>query len=241
MPEPETPEVDAADTADAPRWGLGEVLLGYLVAFVLSNLAVGLYAAVNDLDEATFGVVVVGLSALWTGLFGTVLYVTKGLGNVRRDLALRFERTDIPLGLVIGLASQLALVWLVYLPWRLLDDTLSDRLEEPARDLTDLAAGPRIYILGFMIVVITPVVEELFFRGLLQGALLRRFSPPAAIALSSLAFGLAHQQGLQLLGLVAFGLVLGYMAWRTGRLGLSICTHAFFNLVTVVALAAERS
>ena len=234
MPEPD----DAADPAGRPPWTIGQVLLGYLVAFVVSNFAVVAYASANDLDEATFGIVVVGLLSLWTCLFGTVIVLARN--RITTDLGLRFAWSDLPVGAAIGLVSQIALVWLVYLPWRMLDDTLGKRLEEPARELTDLAAGPRLYILGVMIVVVTPFVEELFFRGLLQGALMRRFSPPAAIALSSLGFGLAHQQGLQLLGLVAFGLVLGYVAWRTGRLGLCIAAHAAFNLVTVLALAAER-
>lgn len=234
MPAPD----DTADAAAPPPWTIGQVLLGYLAAFVVSNFAVIVYASANDLDDATFGIVVVGLLALWTGLFGTVIVLARN--RITTDVGLRFAWFDVPLGVVVGIVSQIALIWLVYLPWRALDKTLSDRLEEPARELTDLAAGPRLYVLAVMIVLVTPVVEELFFRGLLQGALLRRFSPPAAIALSSLGFGLAHVQGLQLLGLVAFGLVLGYIAWRTGRLGLCIVTHAAFNLVTVLALAADR-
>ena len=33
-----------------------------------------------------------------------------------------------------------------------------------------------------------------------------------------------------------FGLVAGYCAQRTGRLGMSICAHAGFNATTVVVL-----
>jgi membrane protease YdiL (CAAX protease family) len=195
-------------------------------------MAVGLYAGITgaDLGDPTLGVAVVGLLGLWAGLLGTVAYV--GLDR----LNLSFKPLDAPLGAVLGLVSQFGLLFLVYLPWRLIDHNLEKRLEEPAKDLTDLAHGPGLVLLAVLIVVGTPIVEELFFRGVLQGALLQRMRPAAAIAASSVAFGLAHQQVLQLPGLVAFGAVLGYLAWRTQRLGPSIVTHAVFNLATVVLL-----
>jgi membrane protease YdiL (CAAX protease family) len=214
------------------RWGVGHALVGYVAAFLLSNIAVGIYAGITgvDLADPTLGVAVVGLVGLWAGLLGTVAYV----GFERFDI--RPRPRDIPLGAVLGVVSQFGLLFLVYLPWRLIDKNLDKRLEEPAKDLTDLAHGAGLVVLAVLIVVGTPIVEELFFRGVLQGALLQRMRPAAAIAASSLAFGLAHQQVLQLPGLVAFGGVLGYLAWRTQRLGPSIVTHAAFNLATVLVL-----
>ena len=81
-----------------------------------------------------------------------------------------------------------------------------------------------------MIVVATvigaPFFEELFFRGVLLRALARLFGrwggwvgPALAIVVSGTLFGLAHAESLQLLGLAVFGVILGAVSYRTGRLG----------------------
>lgn len=92
-------------------------------------------------------------------------------------------------------------------------------------------------------VVAAPLVEELFFRRILQGWLEKRL-PEAdgalAIALSAAAFALAHQgQGLAFVPLFPFGLVLGFIARRTGSIVPCILLHALFNAVSVGLLLAS--
>ena len=93
-----------------------------------------------------------------------------------------------------------------------------------------------IAILFLFLAVGAPLVEELFFRGLLQRSLARRFGPVVAVGGSAVAFGLAHFEALQLAALILFGLVLGLLADRTGRLGPGIVAHATFNAATVLTL-----
>jgi uncharacterized protein len=57
---------------------------------------------------------------------------------------------------------------------------------------------------------------------------------------SSVVFGLAHFEPLQLPALILFGVVLGVLAQRTGRLGPGIVAHATFNAVTVLSLTLSR-
>ena len=92
-------------------------------------------------------------------------------------------------------------------------------------------------------IVAAPLVEELFFRRILQGWLEKRL--PAsdgalAIGLSAAAFALAHQgQGLAFVPLFPLGIVLGMMANRTGSIVPCILLHAFFNAVSVILLLAS--
>ncbi len=51
-------------------------------------------------------------------------------------------------------------------------------------------------MLVLVAVVFAPLVEELFFRGLLLRSLQRRVGTGRAVALSSVLFGLAHPQPL---------------------------------------------
>jgi membrane protease YdiL (CAAX protease family) len=85
-----------------------------------------------------------------------------------------------------------------------------------------------------------PLVEELFFRGLLFRALLGRTPVPVAVVVSSLLFALAHFEAVQFAGLAVFGVVLALLAWRTGRLMPGIGAHAAFNLAAVVSVVHIR-
>ena len=54
-----------------------------------------------------------------------------------------------------------------------------------------------------------------------------------------LLFGLAHGEWVQLAGLAAFGMILATVSYRTGRLGMNMVAHASFNLVAIIAIAAN--
>jgi uncharacterized protein len=88
--------------------------------------------------------------------------------------------------------------------------------------------------------VMAPVFEEIFWRGLLQGSLLKRGLPPVlAIGIASVLFAATHFQLLQLPGLTIAGAVFGTLAYRAGRLGPAMAAHFTFNMVTVIALLAS--
>lgn len=80
--------------------------------------------------------------------------------------------------------------------------------------------------------VIAPVTEELMFRKLLLDRL-RPYGGRFAIIASALCFGLFHGNLNQLFYAVAIGLVLGYVALRTGRIWQNILLHAMINFISV--------
>ncbi|MGH2684733.1 MAG: lysostaphin resistance A-like protein [Actinomycetota bacterium] len=173
----------------------------------------------------------------WAATLGITWWAVQRKGNgLVHDLGLRVVRRDVPVGLAIGAATQVLLVPLLYLPiLRLLDRTTDDVAEE-ARQLTDRATGLGVLLLILVVVLAAPVVEEIFYRGLLLRSLERRFGDGWALLISSVVFGAAHLQALQLPALVLFGLVAASMAQRSGRLGPSIFAHIAFNAVTVALL-----
>ena len=235
--EPAAPGTPEAET---PRWGFRDALVGLLLAFVLSLLAGSGYVLVTGEDEVTLGVTIASLLGQWTGLAGAVVLAcrSKGSGDLGRDFGLRLERRDLLPGVLAGVLSQVVLIPLLYLPFDLLGFDFD--VSEEAQDVIDRASGPGLAVLALCIVIGAPLVEELFFRGLLQRSIHRRLGPAAAIGVSALLFGLTHFQPLQLLGLVAFGVVLGVLAHRAGRLGPALVAHVAFNATTVVWLVASR-
>jgi uncharacterized protein len=211
-----------------------------VVAQLLVVVALGIWSGVTGRRQLSFGAIALGQLALWTGLLGAPLYATyrKGRASLARDFGLVVRANDVGLGLAVGLASQLLLVPLIYLPFHSLLKGKS--LDQPAKDLADKAHGPTFLLLAVVIVVGAPVVEELFFRGLLLRAVARRFGDGWGLAVSSVVFALAHFEGIQLPALIAVGVVFGLLALRRGRLGPGIFAHAAFNAVVVAILAHGR-
>lgn len=92
-------------------------------------------------------------------------------------------------------------------------------------------------------VVAAPVYEELFFRGILQPALARAGrSPWVGIVLTGLLFGAFHHAVPDtMLPLALFGVVLGFVAAKSGSLIPAILLHAVFNARTVAAVLLAPS
>jgi membrane protease YdiL (CAAX protease family) len=145
---------------------------------------------------------------------------------------------DVPLGLVVGIVAQVVLLPLLYLPSFELTGTNTDELSRPAEDLAARAGGTVSWLLFALLVgILAPMVEELFYRGLLLRSLEKRgFAPWIAVVLSAVLFAAMHMQPLQFPGLLLFGLISGALAVRTGRLGASVFAHIGFNMTTVVIL-----
>ena len=128
---------------------------------------------------------------------------------------------------------------MVYLPLQgIWPDTFStDRLEQRARDLYDHASGAGVLLLVLAVVIGAPIVEELVYRGLLQGSVTRgRREWWGVIGIAAL-FALIHFQPVEIPGLFSIGLVLGACALLTRRLGLGVVTHMAFNATGLLMVA----
>lgn len=173
---------------------------------------------------------------LWACLAGIPIAfaIVKGRGVVA-DLGLRMKAIDVPIGLAIGVATQWILVPLVYLALRPLFG--KQDVSAAARELTDRATDPLSMILVFVIVAIgAPVAEEIYFRGMAQRIFGRRLKPQWAIVAAAAFFAATHLQELQFPALFGFGVILGFLAWRAGRLGPAIWAHVGFNTAAAVGL-----
>jgi membrane protease YdiL (CAAX protease family) len=84
-------------------------------------------------------------------------------------------------------------------------------------------------------VLVTPLVEELFFRGYVQPRWSQRLGPGWGLAATALLAALFSLNLLTLLPLFIVHLALGYLAWRWGNLAPSWLAHAVYNLLLVLA------
>lgn len=230
--------------ASPPRWGLGDVAAGWLVvqvfALLWGTLVLGATGHVGQgFEDLPLSVVAVVQLGLALGFFAVPWYVTTRKGNgIVVDLGLRATAHDLWQGGLAGAVLQLVAIPVLYVPLLEVLGKSSSDLEGPAKSLSDRAHGTTGVVLLVVIVgVLAPIFEEIFFRGLVQRALLKRGVPPGgAIGLTALVFAITHFELLQLPGLLLAGALFGTLAHRTGRLGPAIAAHVGFNMVTVIAL-----
>lgn len=87
--------------------------------------------------------------------------------------------------------------------------------------------------------IITPIMEELIFRGLIFKRIRRIVSAKRAIIASALFFGLYHGNLVQTIYGILCGLLLGYLYEKFGSLKAPIFAHMLMNIVACVLTEAD--
>ena len=105
--------------------------------------------------------------------------------------------------------------------------------------LQDTFLGMSRNVFGILsITVMAALVEELLFRGAIQGHLLRKgMKPLHAILISSAIFGIIHMNPIQVPFAFAIGLIFGWLYYRTGSLVPGIIGHFINNSVACIQMA----
>lgn len=217
--------------------------MGFAAGLIVAAVTAGVAESLTGYSPSSSAPIPLAVSAanllgLWAGLVGAVLVFSRrwGRGHLSTDFGFRVGAWwDIPLGVAVGVACQYGLVPLLYLPFEQLDRNLAHQLSQPTtRDTGAVHTPGGLAVLLLFLAVGAPLVEELFFRGLLLRSMAASLSAPVAIVVSGILFGLAHFEAVQFAGLAAVGVVFGALAWFTGRLGPSIGAHMAFNTVAVL-------
>jgi hypothetical protein len=113
-------------------------------------------------------------------------------------------------------------------------------LQEPVRILAGTVRdGDLVGFLSYALaaVVITPLAEEILFRGLLFGWLRRSLGAVAAALVSGALFAAVHFSLTALAQLVILGVFLAYLYQRSGSLWVAAFFHAVFNAASIGRIA----
>ena len=121
--------------------------------------------------------------------------------------------------------SMLALNILVQ--WLPLENVLENQFE----GLTHTFLG------ALTISLLAPVLEEVMFRGAIQGYLTRKLGNPwLAMAIAALVFGVYHMNPVQVVYASMFGFILGWMYYRTGSIMSVIVGHVLNNSIATLTM-----
>ncbi len=84
------------------------------------------------------------------------------------------------------------------------------------------------------IVTVVPIVEELFFRGVLQDVVRRTSGPLMAIGLQAVVFTAIHASLDRALEIFAVGVILGALVYFSRSLAPAILAHSAINVVALI-------
>ena len=107
---------------------------------------------------------------------------------------------------------------------------LPDELSEVIKQVSNNVLG------CITIAVLAPILEEVLFRGAIQGYLMRKYNPAVGIVVAALVFGLIHMNPIQIFYAFCLGLVFGWMYYRTRSLMPVIIGHVLNNSLAVVTM-----
>jgi len=246
VPPPPPPQLTpVSPERSVIRWGLGDVLIGlglWLVGGIVASIVLIATGDGSDtsLTELSLGALTISLVCGWPGFLGWPVVATywKGQRSLRLDFGLDLRPVDLAWGLLGGVIA-LVLSTLGGILWMLIS---SDPSPSNTEFLPTKPSALTAFVIFFLVAICTPVVEELFFRGLFLRSLGRRWNLATAVIISSLVFGLFHAQGdtwgqaAFIVGVTAtYGAVFALLVIRAnGRLGPSIVAHICVNAVGVL-------
>lgn len=208
-----------------PTWVDLLAIIGvYIVASLLSGL---LMLALNNFTQIEKEVVNSICYALqFLLVIGFVVLQRKSRGETFKLIKFKFEATTFPLllwGVVLVLAASFVIEPLLMLfPSGMLENAFDG-----------IGRGGWAIL---QLVVLAPLLEEVLFRGLIQGALNRKYNALVSILLASLIFGIVHIIPQQIVNAFVIGIILGYIYYRTQSLATVVIIHAINNAIAYVML-----
>jgi len=247
-PRPDTTD-PTADARPKAIWSWYEALVVYIVAFLVAGLAtlpvLRLMEPEADLTNIVVTViaalVIVGVLLLWLSTYH------KGwLGLMRLPERGTWGR-EIGSGVLFGLGLYPVIVIVVGgLLTYLLQTISGERVEAPEQVGEHLPAiGTALTIV--YAVVIAPIGEELFFRGVLFRTLRDRHGFWVGAMGSAVGFGLIHfipgsaiDAALLMLVMFLTGIALCFLYERRGTIVVPLATHVTFNVIGIVLILGLR-
>lgn len=242
------PPTEAAEPWQTSRWGLGDMWWGVLAYLVTGFVGAGALAIVagdggSFTETGPYAIgVYVALNAI--SIIGILWLATrrKGLRDIRADFGLSGRWRDPLIGLGVGVGALFAAGIVTYA----IDSALG--ADEPTSNLPvdDLTTFGQFTVFFVAVALVTPLIEELFFRGLIYRSLLkRRRSAHRSMLVTTAIFIAPHLPSAESWGgLVSLAAAIGTLGlafnlachWTGNRLVAPIVAHAFVNGVAALAL-----
>ena len=231
------------ETLPQERYRGPSIIVLWLLATVAANLAVvpvasDLARILTGEGASAYGTLVT-LTVTQAGLVAAatlLVFAPRALAGLRL-IPRRGLLTSVAIGLGLAVPSWIGAQIIGYLTVRLLEP-FGLRPEAGVADAALSNADP--VVLALALVVVAPIAEELFFRGVVYNAWEREYGPTRAIYGSAILFAVIHGSAFVIPSILALGIVLALLFRATRSLPATIALHAAFNGITVLIALLVR-
>jgi len=227
-----------ADRYRGPAIGV-LLLLAVILAAVVSLGAGSTAAALLDGGELSVGGTLLLLTSTQFSLLaivGLLVVVPRALVGVRLLPESGLARS-LGIGLLAAVPAWIGATLLAYL-WTALLEGIGLVQGVAIAEAVVERGDPTVVVVAFM--VVAPIAEELFFRGVAYNAWIRERGPRFALYGSAALFALIHGSVFALAPIFALGIALALLYRRTGSLPAAMAMHAGFNAISVVLTLLVR-
>ena len=178
----------------------------------------------------------------WTMLSGFILLTVAYLGKHYVELSfgcIGRRKVWPAVGMAVLIAASYVLVLVTVFVLIDIEQLFPKEFESLSGTVEHLFPG----IAGVLYCCIfCPVLEEIGVRGILLGGLLKlRCRPWIAILVSALIFALLHGIGVHFVVSLVFGIILGWLYWRTGSIVLCMIIHVVNNSLSFIDLSGQTN
>ncbi len=161
-----------------------------------------------------------------------LLMATMLTTSLRQSLRIRMPHwTALPLAVLLGVTLHPMYVLLA--EWISYTYPISEQAAAAMKPFADqISAAPWLSVL-FLMALVPAICEELSFRGFIFGGLVRERGRLRAVLVTALMFGISHGVLQQSIAATIMGVLLGWVALRTGSVLPGILIHFTNNALSV--------
>ena len=200
--------------------------LAIYLALYLVGISEGLAISVSGL---LVYIILIPLTLLFIYVDGSLDRIKEMLrfGSVKRTLILILAIPIVVTIILMLLTIIYSVVWIGIFGEPSINTDMGTYWESSSIDIA---------LLFLSVAIVTPIVEELMFRGYILDAINRKHSDWTAIIWSSILFGLLHFLGgaFYIGSALIGGIIYGWIRVRTGSLLPSIACHMVWNMLALI-------
>jgi membrane protease YdiL (CAAX protease family) len=109
-------------------------------------------------------------------------------------------------------------------------------IEATLKEMVRAESLPELLFVVVVVAVVPAIVEEMLFRGFVQGSFQRRLSPMRAAFFAGIIFGMFHLNPFAIVPLVALGWYFGFLRLRSNSIIIAMTAHFLNNTLAVLAV-----
>ena len=215
-------------------------LAAFIAVLLLSDLAVGIaqfsFAGIRWLIGKETSLAKTPLSLQYVAITAQIVFIYLFYKNRKLDLKSELNSENVSRGsllitVLLGASILIMNISIVYFIQAL---GLFASSFEQAQEVTSFLNRSNYLFWFILAVILSPIVEELLFRGAAYNVLSKYMNIKTVILLQGIVFGIFHGNLLQGILAAVIGIILGYLRFKTNSLIPAITLHISNNLFSEV-------